>query len=256
MQSGRAIRHTLGIRRFKNKVAPVTGGRSGIGQAIAQRLADEGARVFTAQCREDPAFECVSMDLLDPQGLAAAVDDVVTRAGRLDVLVNSAGMMQEAKVEDMSVDDWQRTLTVNLTAPFLMIRAALPHLRQTRGPIVNVGSIEGLETNPNLAAYSASKAGLHGLTRSVAVDHGAEGIRCNAVAPGWIETDLNAEMIGASEDAEKFRAGLERIHPFGRTGPPEEVAALVAFLAAKESAFITGQVYAIDGVRMVQLSLP
>jgi meso-butanediol dehydrogenase/(S,S)-butanediol dehydrogenase/diacetyl reductase len=136
--------------------------------------------------------------LLDPQGLAAAVDDVVTRAGRLVVLVNSAGMMQEAKVEDMLVDDWQRTLTVNLTAPFLMIRAALPHLRQTRGSIVNVGSIEGLGTNPNLAAYSAPKARLHGLTRSVAVDHGAEGIRCNAVAPGWIETGLNAEMIGAS----------------------------------------------------------
>jgi meso-butanediol dehydrogenase/(S,S)-butanediol dehydrogenase/diacetyl reductase len=137
-----------------------------------------------------------------------------------------------------------------------MIRAALPHLRQTRGFIVNVGSIEGRGTNPNHAAYSASKAGLHGLTRSVAVDHGAEGIRCNAVAPGWIETDLNAEMIGASGDEEIFRAGLERTLPVGRTGRPEEVAALVALLAAKESAFITGQVYAIDGGRTVQLNLP
>ncbi|MGK7754168.1 MULTISPECIES: SDR family NAD(P)-dependent oxidoreductase [unclassified Roseovarius] len=133
---------------------------------------------------------------------------------------------------------------------------ALPHLRSTRGTIVNVGSIEGLGSNPNHAAYSASKAGLHGLTRSVAVDHGAEGIRCNAVAPGWIETELNAGMVGAAGDAEAFRAGLGRIHPVGRTGRPEEVAALVAFLAAEESGFITGQVYTVDGGRMVQLCLP
>jgi meso-butanediol dehydrogenase/(S,S)-butanediol dehydrogenase/diacetyl reductase len=256
LKSRQAIQHILDMRRFENKVALVTGGRSGIGRAIAQRLADEGARVFTAQRRVDPAFECVSVDLLDPQSPGAAIDEVIAKTGRLDVLVNSAGMMQEAKVEDISVDDWNRTLTVNLTAPLLMIRAALPHLKQTRGSIVNVGSIEGLGTNPNHAAYSASKAGLHGLTRSVAVDHGADGVRCNAVAPGWIETDLNAEMIGASGDAETFRSDLERIHPVGRTGRPEEVAALVAFLAATESAFITGQVYAIDGGRMVQLSLP
>jgi meso-butanediol dehydrogenase/(S,S)-butanediol dehydrogenase/diacetyl reductase len=256
LRTARAVRHTGGMRRFECKVALVTGGRSGIGQAIARRLAEEGARVFTAQRREDPEFECVAMDLLDPQGPATAVEEVATRAGRLDVVVNSAGMMQEARVEDMSPKDWHRTLTVNLTAPFLTIRAALPHLRATRGAIVNVGSIEGLGSNPNHAAYSASKARLHGLTRSVAVDHGAEGIRCNAVAPGWIETELNAGMIGASGDAEAFRAGLSRIHPVGRTGRPEEVAALVAFLAAEQSGFITGQIYAVDGGRMVQLSLP
>lgn len=248
--------HTGGMKRFEEKVALVTGGRSGIGQSIARRLAEEGAQVFTAQRRDDPEFESVAMDLLDPQGPAAAVEEVIARAGRLDVLVNSAGMMQEARVEDMSVEDWQRTLTVNLTAPFLTIRAALPHLRSTRGAIVNVGSIEGLGSNPNHAAYSASKAGLHGLTRSVAVDHGADGIRCNAVAPGWIETELNAGMVGAAGDTESFRAGLGRIHPVGRTGRPEEVAALVAFLAAEESGFITGQVYTVDGGRMVQLSLP
>ncbi len=158
--------------------------------------------------------------------------------------------------KQMTVEDWQRMLAVNLTAPFLMIRAALPHLRATRGAIVNIGSIEGIGTNPNHAAYSASKAGLHGLTRSVAVDHGSEGIRCNAVAPGWIETELNARMVEASGDAQAFEAGLGRIHPVGRAGRAEEVAALVAFLAAEESGFITGQVYAVDGGRMVQLSLP
>jgi len=256
LQSIEGDGHTAGMRRFEGKTAIVTGGRSGIGRAIATRLADEGARVFTAQRREDPGFESVPVDFTEPSSAERAVAAVVERAGRIDVLINSAGMMQEARVEDMSPDDWQRTLTVNLTAPFLMIRAALPHLRRTRGSIVNIGSIEGIGTNPNHAAYSASKAGLHGLTRSVAVDHGAEGIRCNAVAPGWIETELNAQMVESAGDEGLFREGLGRIHPIGRTGRPEEVAALVAFLAAEESGFITGQIYAVDGGRMVQLSLP
>jgi meso-butanediol dehydrogenase/(S,S)-butanediol dehydrogenase/diacetyl reductase len=181
---------------------------------------------------------------------------VIGRAGQLDVLVNNAGMMQEATVEAMSLDDWQRNLTVNLTAPFLMIRAALPHLRTTRGSIVNVGSIEGLGANPHHAAYCATKAGLHGLTRAVAVDHGHEGIRCNAVAPGWIDTDLNLDFIETMPDPAAFRRDIGRIHAVARTGKPEEVAALVAFLAADEAGFVTGNVYPVDGGRMAKLSLP
>ena len=244
------------MRRFEGKVALVTGGRSGIGQAIARRLAAEGARVFTAQRGADAEFEGIAADFTDPDSPAAVVDQITARAGRLDVLVNNAGMMQEAAIEDMSAADWQRSLTVNLTAPFLMIKAALPHLRETRGSIVNTGSIEGLGSNPGHAAYCASKAGLHGLTRAVAVDHGHEGIRCNAVAPGWIDTELNEDFIGSMEDPAAFRRDIGRIHPAGRSGKPEEVAALVAFLAAEESGFVTGQVYTVDGGRLAQLSLP
>lgn len=244
------------MKRFENEVALVTGGRSGIGKAIARRLQDEGATVFTAQRGADAEFDAIPADFSDPGSPHEIITEVIERAGKLDVLVNNAGMMQEAAVEAMSLEDWQRNITVNLTAPFLMIRAALPHLRKTRGNIVNTGSIEGLGANPHHAAYCATKAGLHGLTRAVAVDHGHEGIRCNAVAPGWIDTDLNLEFIDNTPDPDAFRRDIGRIHPTARTGKPEEVAALVAFLAAEEADFITGNVYTVDGGRTSKLSLP
>lgn len=244
------------MKRFHGKVALVTGGRSGIGKAVARRLCDEGAEVFTAQRGEDEEFDSIVADFSDPGSPERAVAEVIERAGQLDVLVNNAGMMQEATVEAMSPEDWQHTLTVNLTAPFLTIRAALPHPREMWGSIVNVGSIEGLGANPNHAAYCAAKAGLHGLTRAVAVDHGHEGIRCNAVAPGWIDTELDLDLVDGVPDPDAFRRGIGGIHPVGRSGGPEEVAALVAFLAAGEASFITGEVRVVDGGRMSKLSLP
>ncbi|WP_166417157.1 SDR family NAD(P)-dependent oxidoreductase [Cochlodiniinecator piscidefendens] len=244
------------MKRFEGKVALVTGGRSGIGQAIARRLRDEGARVLTAQRGHDTEFESISVDFSDPQSPRACIEEVIAKTGQLDVLINNAGMMQEARIEEMSYEDWHKNLTVNLTAPFLMIQAALPHLRLQRGNIVNIGSIEGLGANPGHAAYCASKAGLHGLTRAVAIDHGNEGIRCNAIAPGWIDTDLNLDFIEGMEDPDAFRRDIGGIHPVGRTGKPDEVAALAAFLAASESGFITGQIYTVDGGRMAKLSLP
>ena len=205
------------MSRFAGKVALVTGASSGMGEATAGLLAEQGARVFTAQ-RGAAAHEAIIADFADPGAPQMVMKEVEARAGQLDILVNNAGVMREGTVEETPLDDWHLQLQVNLTAPFLLIRHAMPLLRQGGGAIVNVGSIEGLGSNPSHPAYCASKAGLHGLTRAVAVDHGPEGVRCNAVAPGWIDTPLNVDFIESLGDPVTFRAEIGRIHPVRRTG--------------------------------------
>ena len=243
------------MNRFMDKVVLVTGASRGIGLACAERIASEGAQVFTAQRGTSP-FNPIATDFTDPTTCEKLIREVIERAGQLDVLVNNAGVMEEGTVEETTLDAWQRTLQINLTVPFLLIKHAIPHLRATRGSIVNIGSIEGLGSNPRHPAYCASKAGLHGLTRAVAVDHGSEGVRCNAVAPGWIDTELNNDFIDSMPDPSAFRKQIGCIHPVGRTGATNEVAATVSFLASDDATFVTGQVYTVDGGRMAKLSLP
>jgi len=244
------------VKRFERKVALVTGGTTGIGQAIAQQLRDEGATVFTVQRREDEFFESITADLTDPTAPARVIDELIQHAGQLDILINNAGMMKEVSVENMSFELWQTHLALNLTTPFLLIKAALPYLRKSKGNIINIGSIEGLAANPLHTAYCATKAGLAGLTRAVAVDHGHEKIRCNLIAPGWIDTELNTDFINSQPDPELFLKKIRDIHPLNRIGAAKEVATLVSFLASGEAAFITGQSYVVDGGRTSKLSLP
>ena len=240
---------------FQGKIALVTGASSGMGAETARLLSEGGARVFAAQ-RGPSGFEDIAVDFADPSAPEKAIDQIAKATGQLDILVNNAGVMREGTVEETSLDDWYLQIQINLTAPFLLIRYAMPLLRAARGAIVNVGSIEGLGNNPRHPAYGASKAGLHGLTRAVAVDHGPDGVRCNAVAPGWIDTPLNEDFIASLAEPAAFRAKIGGIHPLARTGAPQEVAELICWLASDAASFVTGQVWTIDGGRMSKLSLP
>ena len=243
-------------KRFTNKVVIITGASSGIGLACAERFKEEGAKVCTIQRSHSKLFDSYEFDLTREQDCLKSIEAIFNKYGCIDVLINNAGMMEEFSLQDTTLDSWNQTLSLNLTAPFLMSKFVMPHLINSKGCIVNIGSIEGIGANPKHAAYCASKAGLHGLTRAIAVDHGEDDIRCNAVAPGWIDTEINEDFINAMPDSEHFRKNIGRIHPLNRTGKTKEIASLVSWLASSESSFVTGQVYTIDGGRMAKISLP
>ena len=243
-------------KRFTDKVVVVTGGSQGIGLACVKRFQQEGATVCAIQRTLSENVESYQFDLSNHQDCQKSIEMVLEKHSKIDVLVNNAGMMNESLAAETTLDNWNKTIALNLTAPFLMIKYAIPHLIKSKGSIVNVGSIEGIGANPKHAAYCASKAGLHGLTRAIAIDHGRNGVRCNAVAPGWIDTELNESFIESMPNPDQFRDNIGKIHPLNRTGKSEEIASLVAWLASDEASFVTGQVYTADGGRMAKISLP
>ncbi len=243
-------------KRFTNKIVVVTGATQGIGLACAERLQKEGATVCAIQRGQSKLFESFEFDLSKEKDCSKSIHAIIEKYARIDVLVNNAGIMKESSLLETSLEDWNQALSVNLTAPFLLSKFAMPFLIESEGCIVNIGSIEGIGANPNHAAYCSSKAGLHGLTRAIAVDHGKDRVRCNAVAPGWIDTELNENFINSMPNSDHFRKNIGSIHPLNRTGKTEEVASLVSWLASSESSFVTGQVYTIDGGRMAKISLP
>ncbi|MBN9065437.1 MAG: glucose 1-dehydrogenase [Rhizobiales bacterium] len=251
-------------KRLEGKVALITGGGRGIGAGISERFLEEGAKVAIVQRNAPPrefaenlSVLFVQADLSRSADISRAVDAVVEKFNRLDVVVNNAGVMFEKTVEEMSEEDWDQMMDINLKAPFLVTKHSMPHLKRSgAGSIVNIGSIEGLGSNPGHPAYSASKAGIHGFTAAVAVDHGRDGVRCNAIAPGWISSNLSEIYIENMPDSDRVRRELLMMHPVGRLGQPRDVGNLAVWLASEESAFVTGQVYVIDGGRTKKLPLP
>lgn len=249
---------------LNNKVAVVTGGGRGIGRGITDKLLSAGAKVMVAQRQP------LSADLADDDRIAYVRADLslreapylIARAveatfGGADILVNNAGFMFEQSLDEMDEDNWDQMMAVNMRAPVFLAKALLPQMRKRGGgSIINIGSIEGIGANPYHAAYCGSKAGVHGFTRALAVDLGRDGVRCNAIAPGWINSDLSNDYINAQENSMQAQKDLLAMHPIGRTGEPEDIGGLVVFLASDESTFLTGQVIVVDGGRTAKLPLP
>ena len=228
------------------KTALVTGGRQGIGRGIADRFAAEGASVALTGRGERPDdlpshFAWTACDVSD----AAAVEALAAGFDGLDILVNNAGVQIEKTVTDTTDEDWNLLMGANAKGVFLMCRALIPRMAEG-GSIINIGSISGQTADPGLALYNASKAFVHGLTRSIAVDHGPD-VRCNAICPGWIMTGMADAAFAVASDPGIAKTDALARHPAGRFGQPSDIAAMAAWLASDQSGFTTGQCFVVDG---------
>lgn len=249
------------MTRLSGKVAFITGGGTGIGRACAELFAQHGARVAVAGRRAKPLEQVAAQidnrggeaialrcDVTEAAGVTRAVETAVKRFGRLDVVVNSAGRALAATAEQTSDEQWAQVLAVNLTGTFFVSRAALPHLRAAGGgSIINLGSIFSLVARKARVAYVAAKGGVALLTKAMALDHAAEGIRVNCICPAIVDTEMVRALLASFPDPEKaLRERIAEI-PMGRMGTPEDVAQLALFLASDESKWMTGAVLPIDG---------
>jgi 3-oxoacyl-[acyl-carrier protein] reductase len=242
--------------RFENQVAVVTGAGRGIGHAIAVRFAREGARVASVSRTESnaqrtadeinslraDAAKAYAVDVADQAAVQKAAAEIFEQFGRVDILVNNAGVTRDGLSMRMSMDDWDTVLNTNLKGAFNFTQAVMrPMIKQRSGRIINISSIAGLTGNAGQANYAASKAGLIGLTKTLARELASRGITVNAVAPGLIETDMTTVL------SEEIRQSILQKVPLGKLGEPDDIAGAVAYLASAEAKYITGQVLTVDG---------
>ncbi len=277
--------------RFTGKVVLVTGGGSGIGEATLKAFAQEGAKVVVVDIHEENARKVVRdiqagggqasafrADVADPKDAEAMIKHAVDTFGRLDILHNNATAIEIGRVADLTVEGWNRTIAVNLTATFLGTKFALPvMLKQGGGTIVNTASVSGLSGDYGLSAYNAAKAAVVNFTRTTAIEYARHNIRVNCVCPAVIATPPLLAMFGereanlahvmmapssaparqmTAEERQQHKKRLENAHPIGRLGKPEEVARVVLFLASDEAPFVTGAAYLVDGGLTAHTGMP
>lgn len=258
---------------YAGRVALVVGGSSGIGEAVARLYAGRGGAVAVsapdaAQCEQVAAAlrergadaAAVRVDIRDEASVDAAVAAVVARWGRVDALVTTAGVQRYGTVASTDTATWDAVFAVNLRGVFLVTRAAIPHLRATRGAVVLVSSVQGSVTQPDVAAYSATKAGLHALARSVAVEEAAYGVRANSVSPGSVDTPMlraSGALFsdGSADGVERTVQAWGASHPLGRLAVPAEVAEVVCFLASDRAGYVTGTDVRADGGLLAALAV-
>ncbi len=234
------------------KRAIVTGASRGIGRAIVERFAAEGATVLAA-ARHQPATLPAGVawrdcDVAKRSDIDALIAQAHKQFGGIDVLVNNAGMLVGKTLVDTTDEEWEQQHSVNVRSVFQACRAAIPvMIAGGGGAIVNLGSISGQTADYGMAAYNATKAAVHLLTKSIAIDHGPQGIRCNAVCPGWIKTDMLEDNFKLFPDPVAAEKAAAKLHPVQRLGLPSDIAAMAAWLASDEATFVSGQLFTVDG---------
>ena len=251
------------MQRFADKIAVITGAGSGIGAATAQRLAEEGATVILVGRTKDkldavaadlPADRAIvhPADVADASAVNALFEQVITDHGRLDILVNNAGKATGGAITDTDDDTWRQIMSINVDGVFHCCRAALPHLIESRGNIVNTSSVSGLGGDWGMSVYNASKGAVTNFTRALALDHGKDGVRVNAVCPSCTRTDMASAIV---EDEDKLAKFAERM-PLGAGAVPEDIAAAIAFLASDDARFVSGVNLPVDGGLMASNGQP
>ncbi len=242
------------MNRFTQKVVVVTGAGSGIGEATAKRFAREGAHVVLVGRNEEKLNKVHAQlegeghlvrtaDVADLSDVEALFKEVASQFGRLDVLVNNAGIVKSGKVTELEVQDWKELMSVDLDGVFYCTRSAMPALIVSKGSIVNVSSVSGLGGDWGMSFYNAAKGAITNFTRAVALDHGADGVRVNAVCPSLTRSELTEDMLGNEALMGKFK---ERI-ALGRPAEPEDIGDVIAFLASDDARFVTGVNLPVDG---------
>ena len=237
---------------LEGKTAFVTGGTGGIGSAICKRFSREGAQVIAADLAPPAALpdrvEFIAYDVTDEDICRNTFNELAARWDKLDILVNAAGIEIEKTIENTTLEEWNRIFAINVTGMFLTSKYALPLIRKsTAASIINFGSYDGYLADPGLAAYCATKGAVHALTRAMACDHGPEGIRVNAICPGYIDTPMLQSFFGESGDIESLKKAVRDVHPTRTYGTPEDIANLVNWLASDEARYASGQLWVLDG---------